>query len=124
MKRDRTKIFIDEIYSSPPSKKDPTKKIVYNHIDEIWTIDLADMIGYKISSNKGFRYIFVIIDKYSKYLWTIPLKNRNSKTITDDFSNILTTSKRKALEIESDRGTDFYSSIFQSFLPAKNIQHY
>ena len=44
MKRDLTKIFIDEIYSSPPRKNYPTNKIVHNHIDEIWSIDLADMI--------------------------------------------------------------------------------
>ena len=68
MKRDLNKILIDGIYSSPPKKSYPTDKIVYNHIDEIWSIDLADMIDYKISNNKGFRYIFVIIDNYSKYL--------------------------------------------------------
>ena len=55
MKRDITKIFIDEIYSSPPKKNYPTNKIVYNHIDEIWSIDLADMIDDKITNNKGYR---------------------------------------------------------------------
>ena len=82
MKRDLTKIFIDEIYSSPPRKNYETNKIVYNHIDEIWSLDLADMIDYKISNNKGLRYVFVIVDNYSKYLWAIPLKNKYSKTIT------------------------------------------
>ena len=107
MKRDLTKIFIDEIYSTPPRKKYPTNKIIYNHIEEIWSIDLADMIDYKISNNKGFRYIFIIIENFSKYLWAIPLKNKYSQTITNEFSNILTTSKPKPLEIESDRGSEF-----------------
>ena len=82
------------------------------------------MIDYKISNNKGFRYIFIIIDTFSKYLWGIPLKNKYSQTITNEFSNILTTSKRKPLKIESDRGSEFYNSIFQNFLKSKNIQHY
>ena len=82
------------------------------------------MIDYKTSNNKGFRYIFVIIDNLSKYLWAIPHKNKYSQTITNEFSNILTTSKRKPLEIESDRGSEFYNSIFQNFLKMKNIQHY
>ena len=60
MKRDLTKIFIDEIYSSPPKKNYETNKIVYNHIDEIWSIDLDDMIDYKISNNKEFRYIYLL----------------------------------------------------------------
>ena len=52
----------------------PTNKIVNNHIDEIWSIDLADLSDYKTSNNKGFRYIFIIIDNFSKYLWVIALK--------------------------------------------------
>ena len=99
-------------------------KIVYNHIDKIWSIDLADFSDYKTSNNKGNRYIFVIVDNYSKYLWAVPLKNKYSQTITNEFSNILTTSKRKPLKIESDRGAEFCNSIFQSFLKNKNIQHY
>ena len=97
---------------------------MYNHIDEIWSIDLANFLHYKISNNKGFRYIFIIIDNFSKYVWAIPLKNKCSQTITNEFSNILTISKRKPLKIESDRGTEFYNSIFQNFLRSKNIQHY
>ena len=124
IKKDLTKIFIDEIYSKPPIKNYPTNKIIYDHIDEIWSIDLADMIDYKTSNNKGYRYIFIVIDNFSKYLWAIPLKNKYSQTITNEFSNILTTSKRKPLKLESDRGTEFYNSIFQSFLKSKNIQHY
>ena len=124
VKKDLTKIFIDEIYSKAPKKNYPTNKIVYNHLDEIWSIDLADFSDYKTSNNKGFRYVFIIIDNFSKYLWAIPLKNKYSQTITNEFSNILKTSKRKPLKIESDRGTEFYNSIFQNFLKNKNIQHY
>ena len=88
MKKDLTKIFIDEIYSKPPRRNYPTNKIIYNHIDEIWSTDLADFSDYKTSNNKGYRYRFTIIDNFSKYLWAIPLRNKNSKTITDEFSNI------------------------------------
>ena len=122
--KDKIKIFIDEIYSKPPKKNYPTNKIVYNHINEIWSIDLADFSDYKTSNNKGFRYIFIIVDNFSKYLWAIPLKNKYSQTITNEFSNIITISKRKPLKIESDRGSEFYNSIFQNFLKSKNIHHY
>ena len=124
MKKGLTKIFIDEIYSKAPKKNYETNKITYNHIDEIWSIDLADFSDYKISNNKNYRYIFIIIDNFSKYLWAIPLKNKFSQTITNEFSIILTTSKRKPLKLESDRGTEFYNSIFQNFLKSKNINHY
>ena len=124
MNRDLTKIFVDETYSKPPQRNSPINKIIYNHIDEIWSIDLADFSEYKTCNNKGFRYIFIIIDNFSKYLWVIPLKNKYSRTMTNEFSKILSTSKRNPLEIESDRGSEFYNNIFQNFWKSKNFQHY
>ena len=120
IKKDLTKIFIDERYSKPPRKNYPTNKIIYNHIDQIWSINLADMIDYKISN----RYIFTVIHNFSKYLWAIPLKNKYNQTITNEFSNIITTSKRKPLKLESDRGSEFYNSTFQNFLKSISIHHY
>ena len=57
-KRDVIKICIDEEYSKAPLRNYPTNKIVYNYVDEMWSIDLADIIDYKTSNNKGFRYIY------------------------------------------------------------------
>ena len=54
----------------------------------------------------------------------IPLKNKNSKTITDEFSDVLSKSKRRPLKLESDRGSEWYNSIFQNFLKVKNIHHF
>ena len=105
-------------------KNYPSNKIVYNHNNEIWSIDLTDMIDYKISNNKGFRYIIIIIDIFSKSTWAIPLKNVNSKSITEEFSNFPTNSKRSPLKIESDRGSEFYNSIFQNIRKCRSIHHF
>ena len=115
MKKDLTKIFINEIYSEPPMRKYPTNKVVYDHVDGIWSFVLADFSDYKTSNNKGFRHIFVIIDNFCKYLWAIQIKNKNSQANINEFSSNLTTSKRKLLQRESDRGTEFYNNIFQNF---------
>ena len=57
-------------------------------------------------------------------MWAIPLKNKYGQTITNEFSNILTTSKRRPLNLESKSGAEFHNSIFQNFLKIKNIHHY
>ena len=124
MKKALITTFFNDIYCNPPKKTHETNKIVYNHIDEIWSIDLADMIDYKTSNNKGFRYIFILIDKFSKFLWCVPLKEKNSKTITEELSNFLSTSKRSPLKLESDRGSEWYTSFFQNYLKGKNILHF
>ena len=113
--KDFIRIFLDEIFSKHPKKKYPTNKFLYNHLHEIWTIDLADMVDYEISNNKKFSYKVVITDDFIKYTWAIPIKNKNNQKIATEFSNILTTSKRKPLKIESDRGAEWYISIFHYF---------
>ena len=64
------------------------------------------------------------MDNFSKYLWATPLKYKYSQTITNEFTNILTTSKPSPVRLESDRGAEFYNTIFQKFLNTKNIHHY
>ena len=53
-----------------------------------------------------------------------PKKNKNSQIISDEFSKLLTTSKRSPLKIEIDRGEEFYNNIFQNFLKLKYIKHF
>ena len=35
--------------------------------------------------NEGFRFLFCVIDIYSKYAWVIPLKDKKGITITNAF---------------------------------------
>ena len=122
--RDLIKNSIDETHSKPPIRNHSTDKIIYSHIDEKWSFDLADTIDYKISNNKGFRYMFVILDNITKYTWGIPLKSKNNQTITRDISNILIKSKRSPVKLESDRGAEIYNSIIQKFLKSKSKRPY
>ena len=57
------------MYSSckPPKKRIFRRiKNIYNHIDEIERIESADLTDYKLLNNKGFSFIFIIIDDFSK----------------------------------------------------------
>ena len=124
MTQKNIKIFINEIYSKPPKKYYPTNKTDVYYIDEIWSLDILDLKDYGPENNRGYRYIPVIIDTFSKYGWTIPLKNKNAQTIKDSSENFLISSKRKPNLIESDRGKEFYNNIVQDFLNKNNINIY
>ena len=52
------------------------------------------------------------------------MKNNYDGTITNDFSKILTTSKRSPVKIESDRGKEWYNATFQNFLKVEKIQNF
>ena len=124
MSQKNIKIFINEIYSKGPKKNYATNKTDVYFIDDIWSLDILDLKDYEPKNNRGYRYVLVTIDNFSKYGWTVPLKNKNAQTIKDSFENILINSKRKPNLIESDRGKEFYNNIFQDFLNKNNIKLY
>ena len=124
MTQKNIKIFINEIYSKPPKRNYATNKTDVYFIDDIWSLDILDLKDYGPKNNRGYRYVLVIIDNFSKFGWTIPLKNKNAQTIKDSFKNILISSKRSPNLIESDRGKEFYNNIFQDFLNKNNIKLY
>ena len=123
MTQKNDQIFINEIYSKPPKKNYVTNKTNVYHIDNIWSLDILDLKDYGPENNRGYRYVLVIIDNFSKFGWTVPLK-KNALTIKDSFENVSMNSKRKPNLIESDRGKEFYNNIFQSFLNNNNIKLY
>ena len=124
MTQKNIKIFINEIYSKPPRKNFATNKTDVYHIDDIWSLDILDLKDYGPENNRGYRYVLVTIDNFSKFGWTVPLKNKNAQTIKDSFENILISSKRKPNLIETDHGKEFYNNIFQDFLNKNNIKLY
>ena len=124
MTQKNIKIFMNEIYSKPPKRNYATNKTDVYYIDDIWSLDILDLNDYGPKNNRGYRYVLVIIDNFSKFGWTLPLKNKNAQTIKDSFENILINSKRKPILIETDRGKEFYNNIFQDFLNKNNIKLY
>ena len=54
-KKDNIKTFIDETYSKPPMGNYPADKIVYNQLDEIRSIGLADFLIYVSSNSKWLK---------------------------------------------------------------------
>ena len=122
MTQKNIKIFINEIYSKGPKKNYATNKTDVYHIDDIWSLDILDLKDYGPENNRGYRYVLVVIDNFSKFGWTSLLKNKNAQTIKDSFENILISSKRKPNLIETDRGKEFYNIIFQDFLNKNNTK--
>ena len=102
MTQKNIKKFINETFSKTPTKYYPTKKTDVYYIDDIWSLDILDLKDYGPENNRGYRYVLVIIDNFSKFGWTVPIKNKNAQTIKDSFENILITSKRSPNSTETD----------------------
>ena len=99
------------------------RRVISNHIDDIWGIDLITMIKYS-KQNNNYKYILTVIDFFSKHSWCYPLKNKNSNEIINSFKDIFKKSKRKPKMIQSDEGSEFTNKQVQKFFNDNNIKWY
>ena len=97
------------------------KKIIVNHIDEIHSCDLVDMIKYS-RVNRGYKYIFTNIDIFSKYTWSFPIKSKKISDIKPCFQKIF--KERKPLYIWSDQESSFFSKEMLKFFEDNNVKIY
>ena len=90
--------------------------------DAIWTADLVDMQSFS-RSNKGFKYILMIIDVFSKYGWAIPLKIKTGPEVTKAFQCLWRTQKPPQ-KLWTDEGIEFYNKSMKDLLEKNNVQLY
>ena len=72
-------------------------------------MDLVDLNDDGPKNNKGYRYILVKTDKFSKFGSTVPLKKISNKK--RPFENILESGKVIPKSIYTDDGNQFLSEI-------------
>ena len=70
----------------------------------------------------GCSYVLVVIDNFSKFGWTVPLKRENAQTIKDSFEKIPITSERKPKLIGTEDGKEFVNKISSDFSKKNNIK--
>ena len=82
---------------------------------DLWQIDLLDMQKYN-KENDGYRYICVIIDCFSRYVWVKPLKNKTGKATVKALALLLMNERPKL--IQADQGTEFFNRDVKRMLEA------
>ena len=112
---------LSEELNKPVINKFERKKIIVNHIDEIHSCDLVDMVKYS-NVSRGYKYIFTNIDIFSKYAWSFPLKTKTIKEIKSCFQKIF--KGRKCEYIWSDQESAFFSKEMLKFFEDHNIKIY
>ena len=72
--------------------------------------------------NKGFKYLLTVIDVYSKFAWTYPLKVKTGKQMIALFEKIFR--ERKPKKLWTDLGTEFINKDFKKFLADNDVELY
>ena len=99
---------LTEELHKPIIRKFKKRKVYSAFKDNIWAEDFADM-QLMSKFNKGFKFLFCVIDIYSKYARVVSLKDKKRISIVNAFQSILKKSNRKRNKIWVDKGGEFYN---------------
>jgi len=101
-------------------RKFKRNKVTVYDINTQWDADLAVMERYK-SDNEGYAYILFIIDIFSRFLRTVPLKTRQCSEVVNAFNTVFKEAKPKILR--TDAGSEFICQGVKKLLKEENIGH-
>ena len=74
------------------------------------------------NNNDGYKYAFVAIDVFSKYMWAVPIKDKRPEESIRAFNEVL-EKIGKPHQIMSDREGAWESTQFVRLLNKHNIKH-
>ena len=72
--------------------------------------------------NKGYKYLLMVLDLFSKYGWIVPLKTKTGLEVSKAFESIFKKAKPKKLWV--DKGKEYYNKNVLDLLAKNNIEIY
>jgi hypothetical protein len=83
-------------------------------------------MGNIAKHNDGIRYIITCIDVFSKFAWTVPVKNKDAQSVLNGFSTFFNgdDDDRIPKQIQADKGSEFFNAKFKKYLKNNNINLY
>ena len=93
----------DELHK-PFKRPKQIRKVYFKSKDNIWNADLIIM-----PQQDNYKYILTIMDGYTRYAWTVPLKDKKGETVANAFIDIMKKSNRKPNKLWVDQGKEFYN---------------
>lgn len=82
----------------------------------------VDHIGPLPTTKKSYRYIFVVADAFTKFVWLYPTKSTGSAEIISRLEK-QSVCFGNPQRIISDRGTAFTAGVFENYCNKKCIEH-
>jgi len=97
-------------------------RVIVMGIDDQFEADLADLSDESyVKANQGVKYLLVVIDVFSRFLWVETLTDKKPESIISAFKKIFDESKRIPKRLRTDRGSEFTAKDVQSFMRSKKI---
>lgn len=105
--------------------KFPRRPLVGLVTGELLCIDLAyvDVHPFLPQHNNGIKYLIIIVDTLSRYLWVRPIKSKTGKAVAQQLRLALQSMQYKPKHVLSDAGTEFLARECQAVFREFNVKH-
>ena len=121
-KRQMSSLEANELFKEYRKPKKFLKIKVFNP-NSIWSIDLIDMPMKRLNNN--YKFVLNIIDLWSKFVWSVPLKNKDAISVKNAFENLFESNPDHIPDkLYADRGKEWYNKIFKKFLEDNDVEIY
>ena len=109
-----------DIYTlhKPARKRFPRNPYTVTNIDDVSEMDLAFLSSLSKYTDK-YKYLLNVIDIFSRYAWSVPLKHKNGNSITSALKVLF--QNRKPITIQSNKGTEFVNATVQQYLKSQGV---
>ena len=95
--------------------------VIVETIDTQWDGDLCDVRNI-VKYNKNFKYILVLQDVFSRYIFTAHFKNKTASDVIKGLEAIIMGGRKPQL-LRTDRGSEFKNRYMAAFLKKRGIHH-
>jgi len=103
----------------PITHKFKGRKAYVSNINKMWSADIMDRSKLG-KQNKGYKYLLNVIDLFTKYVYSIPLKSKSEHEVANAFEQLFINHKPEKLW--TDQGSEFINKTLTTFLNDHNIE--
>ena len=115
--------FIHSVHRRITKKKFPRRRVISRFPFENFMGDLIEYPNYKYQ-NKGYKYILVLIDCFTKMIYVRPMKQKSKEWTADAFESIFKEFDTFPINLITDAGLEFFNSDVQKVFQSYGINHF
>ena len=105
--------------NKPAKHTFPRNRVLVEGIDSQLDCDLGDMATLA-KENDGYKYIFLAIDIFSRYIWLQPMKTKFAAEIINVFTSIFKGGRKPSL-LRTDGGREFQNKSVHAFVTKRGV---
>ena len=101
----------------------PRRRIIARFPFEYFMADLIEYPQTKVI-NRGYKYILVLIDCFTRRMWAVPMKEKSAQWSADAFASIFKTFEEFPKNLITDGGLEFFNSSVKKIFDSFGINHF